>query len=90
MHLIAFRLGVRTRVEHGVGKTKHIFIRSIRAISKRDNADLDGAVAYGYVCYVSDGTMKVALLAVGGKPMGNVFDITAHGWDGATKDVVPA
>lgn len=43
-----------------------------------------------YVCYVCDGTMNVALLAVGGKPMGNVFDITAHGWDGATKDVVPA
>ena len=23
-------------------------------------------------------------------PMGNVFDITAHGWDSATQDVVPA
>lgn len=99
-----------------------------------------------YVCYVSDGTMNVALLAVGGKPMGydkdepfygidhfgmwvddlaeaqrkaeaagatyvmgvepdtpdafyevkyrdpmgNVFDLTANGWDGATKEVVPA
>ena len=29
---------VKTRVEHGLGQTKHIFIRSIRAISKRDKA----------------------------------------------------
>jgi hypothetical protein len=43
------QIDVTTRVEHGVGNTKHIFIRSIRAISKRDNADLDGAIAYGGV-----------------------------------------
>jgi hypothetical protein len=27
---------VKTLVEHGLGQTKHIFIRSIRTISKRD------------------------------------------------------
>ena len=40
---------VKTGLEHGLGQTKRTFIRSIRAISKRDNADLDGAVAYGGV-----------------------------------------
>jgi hypothetical protein len=42
-------ISIKARVEHGVGNKKHIFIRSIRAISKRDDAELDGAVAYGGV-----------------------------------------
>jgi len=32
------QIGVNTRVAHGAGKPKQIFIRSIRAISKRDKA----------------------------------------------------
>jgi hypothetical protein len=38
---------VKTRVEHGLGRTTHIFIRSIRAISKRDKAPPIQLLAYG-------------------------------------------